>query len=148
MRAANGARTCGAGAGGPVTYNRRVFRLQNDDRRDLAQWALTVAVFGLVVAPAVHLGWVHSNATLPHALRVFVHHADDPGEVPLSPEAPEDAGHSHALGGAEHLQLSVDAPVVARFESIDQGADVERWPAAPEDAPRRVRQTPAMPQGP
>jgi len=127
-----------------------VLRLQPDDRRDLAQLALTLLVFGLVVAPWLHLGVTHGGLALPHATRALAHHSSHAPSVPLDPPpAGEEApGHSHSLGGTEHLQALAELSCPARLERPAWQVEPAHRPAYASATADRWALQPQLPQGP
>jgi len=143
--------------------------LSRDDRRDLGQLGLIVAIYGLAVAPLFHALYGHGGAELSAAAHLgwVRHQAASRDEAPPHPFAPHDerAPHSHAPasqqepegspshhhpvgGGVEHLQaVALVSPLLIHLSvSWTQLEQASLGSARPRLG--RPAHSPAMPQGP
>ena len=143
--------------------------LSRDDRRDLGQLGLIVAIYGLTLAPLFHAVYGHGGAELAAAAhRGWVQHqAASWDGAPPHPFAPHDerAPHSHAPasqqepekrpahhhpegGGVEHLQaVALVSPLLIQLRvTWTQLTQASLGSARPRLG--RTAHSPAMPQGP
>jgi hypothetical protein len=143
--------------------------LSRDDRRDLGQLGLLVAVYGLAFAPLFHALYGHGDAELSAtAHQGWVRHqAAARDEAPPHPFAPHDerAPHSHAPagkhepekrpahhhpegGGVEHLQAVALVAALLIQLTVSWTRLEQRSLGSARPRLGRPAHSPAMPQGP
>ncbi|MCE9671881.1 hypothetical protein LY474_29165 [Myxococcus stipitatus] len=122
---------------------------------------LMVLVYGLAVAPVVHVVMGHAGGGHAHAHvhRADGSHASPEDEAPLAPERARDAdgkghaghgrdGHKHLTGSVEHLAALAATWVVVTPPRVRFVSWVEPPPRVATRAPGSALRPTAMPQGP
>ncbi|MCP3104016.1 hypothetical protein LZ198_34595 [Myxococcus sp. K15C18031901] len=120
---------------------------------------LMVLVYGLAIAPVLHVAVGHTGSSHGH-----VHRADGthvaPGDAdPLAPEQARDTdgkghaghgrdGHKHLTGSVEHLAAVAATWVVVRLPRVRLVTWVTEAPRSSTRAPGSPLRPTAMPQGP